>query len=115
MKPPAPFRNKLSALPRHPAAAYLCLVRYGRLMCIRLLIIALFSLGSAVRATEPCRPDHLTPVDPYPGDWHVRYTDLIQKHLLPPYRFFAAMIVRPSFEGEFSIVIHGTKEDYELD
>ena len=51
----------------------------------------------------------------YPGDWHVRYTDLVHKHLLPPYRFFAAMIVRPSFEGEYSIVLHGTKEDYDLD
>ena len=25
------------------------------------------------------------------------------------------MIVRPSFEGEYSIVLHGTKEDYDLD
>jgi hypothetical protein len=81
----------------------------------RLLVPILLLSGIALRAEEPCRPDHLTPVDPYPGDWHVRYTDLVHKHLLPPYRFFAAMIVRPSFESEYSVVLHGTKEDYELD
>jgi hypothetical protein len=25
------------------------------------------------------------------------------------------MIVRPSFEGEYSVILHGTKEDYEVD
>lgn len=80
-----------------------------------LVVSVLLLSGILLRAEEPCRPDHLTPVDPYPGDWHVRYTDLVHKHLLPRYRFFVAMIVRPSFEGEYSVVLHGTKEDYELD
>ncbi len=84
-------------------------------MRTRFLALTLLFVVGGVRAAEQCRPDHLTPVDPYPGDWHVRYTDLVHKHLLPPYRFFAAMIVRPSFEGEYSVVLHGTKEDYELD
>lgn len=84
-------------------------------MWARGVILLLLVAASGVPAAEQCRPDHLTPVDPYPGDWHVRYTDLVHKHLLPPLRFFAAMIVRPSFEGEFSVVLHGTKEDYELD
>lgn len=80
-----------------------------------LTVVTLLVITCDLRGADKCQPDHLTPVDPYPGDWHVRYTDLVQKHLLPPYRFFAAMIVRPSFEGEYSIVLHGTKEDYELD
>jgi hypothetical protein len=84
-------------------------------MRTRLLILILPIIAGTIHAAEQCHPDHLRPVDPYPGDWHVRYTDLVHKHLLPPYRFFAAMIVRPSFEGEYSIVLHGTKEDYELD
>ncbi len=80
-----------------------------------LSVIPLLVVTGGLRGADNCQPDHLTPVDPYPGDWHVGYTNLVQKHLLPPYRFFAAMIVRPSFEGEYSIVLHGTKEDYELD
>ena len=97
------------------AATHLVLVRQKSPMRVRLLaVILLLALGS-IHAEEQCRPDHLTPVAPYPGDWHVRYTDLVRKHLLPPYYFFAAMIVRPSFEGEYSVILHGTKEDYELD
>ena len=80
-----------------------------------LSVIPLLVIIGGLQGADKCQPDHLTPVDPYPGDWHVRYTDLVHKHLLPPYRFFAAMIVRPSFEGEYSIVLHGTKEDYDLD
>jgi hypothetical protein len=79
----------------------------------RLAVILLLASGG-VRAEDQCRPDHLTPVDPYPGGSKVRYTDLVHKHLLPRCAFFAAMIVGPSFEGEFSVVLHGTKEDYEL-
>jgi hypothetical protein len=84
-------------------------------MRVSLLLLALALMAGGLRGAEKCRPEHLTPVDPYPGDWHVRYTDLVQKHLEPPYRFFAAMVVRPSFEGEYSMILHGTKEDYELD
>ena len=79
-----------------------------------LLFIGLILVARALAAAE-CRPDHLTPVNPYPGSWHVRYTDLVSKHLEPPYRFFAGMIVRPSFEGEYSVILHGTKENYEVD
>lgn len=52
-------------------------------------------------------PDHLVPVNPYPPDWHVAYTKQLKKHLDLDAVYLARMIVSPSFEGEYSMRVHG--------
>ena len=58
--------------------------------------------------------DCLSPVDPYPGDWHVRYTDQLRRRLEPPLHTFAQMLVMPAFEGECSVSLHGASQDLEF-
>ena len=89
-------------------------------MSIRYLILAFaFALAVTARtADEPAvshEPDHLVPVNPYPGDWHVRYSDQLQSRFKLATFFFAQMVVRPSFSGEYVIRLHGAKDDNQFD
>jgi hypothetical protein len=89
-------------------------------MSIRYLILTL-ALALAVigrAADEPAvshEPDHLVPVDPYPGEWHVRYSDQLQSRFKLAFFFFAQMVVRPSFSGEYVVRLHGAKDDNQCD
>ena len=56
-------------------------------------------------------PDHLLPVDPYPGDWHVRYTQQLAEHFKLNESFDARMLIRPSFDAESVISLHREKKD----
>jgi len=55
--------------------------------------------------------DHLVPVDPYPGDWSVRYSDKLRKLFVlePPFSF--RMLVRPSFSAEYVVSMINNPED----
>ncbi|QEH35863.1 hypothetical protein OJF2_44200 [Aquisphaera giovannonii] len=56
------------------------------------------------------QPDHLVPIDPYPGDWHESYAKLYRKTLqLPEPGEAAVMVYMPSFSGEEGLVIHETE------
>ena len=69
---------------------------------LKLLAIFCVLAGSAEAGRESyC----LRPVDPYPGDWHVRYTDELHKRIEPQIHTFAQMRVEPAFEGEYSVSI----------
>ena len=61
--------------------------------------------------------DHLVPVNPYWGDWHDRYTKELQSLLKLDSNsyFFAQMVVRPSFSGEYAIRLHGAKGDTNIE
>ncbi|MEI7909599.1 MAG: hypothetical protein WCK77_08195 [Verrucomicrobiota bacterium] len=52
-------------------------------------------------------PDHLVPVDPYPNDWRVRYTNVLHSLIKAKPFFFAQMETRPTFSGESSLQLHG--------
>lgn len=52
-----------------------------------------------------------TPINPYPGDWYVRYTDELHKRIEPQIHTFAQMRVQPAFEGEYSVSIHGIPDN----
>ena len=54
----------------------------------------------------------LRPVNPYPGDWHIRYTDELQKRIEPHIHTFVQMRVEPAFEGEYSVSIHGVPDNF---
>lgn len=56
-------------------------------------------------------PDHLQPLDPYPMDWEVAYTKQLSKYLDLKAPYLARMIVRPSFDPEYLMSIHGPPED----
>lgn len=70
--------------------------------------------GKSEAPKLPPEPDHLVPVDPYPGDWHVRYTDLIRAKLKLDEPYFARMVVKPSFGGESSLRLHGGEQEHEI-
>ena len=57
-------------------------------------------------------PDHLVPVNPYPGDWHIAYSKLLKKHLDLDAVFLARMIVSPSSGAEYSMRVHGDAKSY---
>ena len=78
------------------------------------LTFALALPCSAFAADEPPssrEPDHLVPVDPYPDGWCIRYNDQIRSRFKLDSFFFAQMVVRPSFSGEYVVRLHGGKDD----
>ena len=84
--------------------------------CLFLLFFFILTISVCVIDAAPKghEPDHLVPVNPYPGDWHVRYSSQIRSLFkLDPF-FFAQMVVRPSFSGEYAIRLHGTNTDNEI-
>lgn len=96
--------------------ACLLVRRFARIMNIRCIFLA-FVLAlpcSALAADElptSHEPDHLVPVDPYPDGWRVRYNDQIRSRFKLDSFFFAQMVVRPSFSGEYVVRLHGGKDD----
>ena len=76
-------------------------------MSIRFLLLALvFVFAIIARAADDVPvfpgPDNLVPVHPYPGDWHVRYTDQIHSRFkLDPF-YFAQMLVTTSTQRKSS-------------
>jgi hypothetical protein len=72
------------------------------------LVISCVLAGSLSAASESyC----LRPVAPYPGDWHIRYTEQLHKRIEPQIHTFAQMRVQPAFEGEYSVSIHGVPDN----
>jgi hypothetical protein len=59
----------------------------------------------------PPEPDHLIPVDPYPGGWHVRYTDQLRERLGLNSVFYFRMHVRPSFAAEYAVSLFGDESN----
>jgi hypothetical protein len=59
-------------------------------------------------------PDHLVPVDPHPGEWSTRYTADLRSRLKLDRYFFAQMVVRPSFSGEYAVQLHGSEDEGHL-
>ena len=55
-------------------------------------------------------PDHLVPVNPYPGGWNIRYMDEIRTQFKLPREFYLQMLVLPSFNPEYVIRMHGIAE-----
>ena len=95
------------------------LVRRFDFMCARSfhLILALsviFGATASADGSQAKDADCLSPVDPYPGDWHVRYTDQLRKKIEPPLHTFAEMLIRPAFEPKYSVSLHGTPNDLEF-
>ena len=68
-------------------------------------------LGLTAAAFAAPQATYLTPLDPYPGDRHIRYADQLSKRIQYPYHAFVQMRVQPAFEGEFSVSVHGTDDD----
>lgn len=60
-------------------------------------------------------PDHLVPVNPYPSDWHICYSDQLRSRFNLDSFFFAQMVVRPSFSGEYVVRLHGRKDENRFD
>lgn len=84
-------------------------------MSIRCFILTLaLTLGVIVRAEEvprlPPQPDHLVPVNPYPGQWLVRYTDELRARLELESSFLAQMVVMPSFSGEYAVRLQSAQD-----
>jgi hypothetical protein len=78
-------------------------------MRIRFVLLAsVLALTPIARATEP---DHLVPIDPYPGDPLAPYYNQLRSRFKLDSSFFAQMMVRPSFHKEFVVRLHGRKED----
>jgi hypothetical protein len=60
-------------------------------------------------------PDHLVPVNPYPGNWSVRYNDELHSRLNLDSSFLAQMVVKPSFSGEYAVRLLGSQDINPLD
>jgi hypothetical protein len=76
------------------------------------VVTVLVLLGLAGRASAASESYCLRPVDPYPGDWHIRYTNELHKRIEPPIHTFAQMRVQPAFEGEYSVSVHGEPDNF---
>ncbi len=74
-----------------------------RSLLIATAILVVVANGNYAGRSSAKDADCLSPVDPYRGDWHVRYTDQLRRRLEPPLRTFAQMLVMPAFEGECSV------------
>ena len=74
---------------------------------IFLAISCVLASGAGAASESNC----LRPVNPYPGDWHVRYTNELHKRIEPQIHTFAEMRVQPAFEGEYSVSIHGIPDN----
>src|SRR5262245_2786580 len=59
-------------------------------------------------------PDHLTPVDPYPGSWTGRYRAQIRSRLKLESRAFVQMIARPGASPEFAVRLAGVENLFDF-
>jgi hypothetical protein len=74
--------------------------------------LAALSLARAEPLSEARKrePEHLVPVDPYPG--FPSYMEEVRGRLgIAHSRFFLQMTVRPSLQPEFAVWLHGGNED----
>lgn len=96
------------------SAAVQCRWMKSLLIGCRLCAIAIFSISPSFSQDHPFpgiyEPDHLVPLDPNPGDWHVRYMNVLGAQLKLNAAFFARMILKPSFDGESCLRLHGNDE-----
>jgi hypothetical protein len=76
------------------------------------ILVSVLALAPIAKAGEP---DHLLPLDPYPGGRHARYCDQLISRFKLGSPFFAQMVVRPSFDPELVVRLHGKKEDNDFD
>ncbi len=63
----------------------------------------------------PSTPDHLVPLEAYPGDWQRAYVKQLTQYLDLDAVYLARMIVRPSFEAEYCMRVHGDANSYAFD
>ncbi|MGJ8656243.1 MAG: hypothetical protein ACSHX6_07320 [Akkermansiaceae bacterium] len=66
---------------------------------------------NGVKVVLPPEPDHLVPVNPYPGDWSVRYSDQLRKRFGLDSVFYFRMLVCPSFSAEYSVSLAGEDDN----
>jgi hypothetical protein len=82
---------------------------------MRIPLIIFLSVLTLAPIAEAGEPDHLLPLDPYPGGRHARYCDQLISRFKLGSPFFAELVVRPSFDPEFVVRLHGKKEDKSFD
>ena len=91
-------------------------MRINLFHAIPLLLIAISEVVSAggdeVRRLRG--PDHLVPAKQGYGDWHDRYIAQLDKRLELSGFAFARMVVRPSFDGESTVFLHGADGDRDI-
>lgn len=80
---------------------------YCYAMVIVLLLAFSLRTGAADEPPKIREPDHLVPVDPYPGDKGIRYSDQIRTRFKRDSLFQLQMLVRPSFTPEYVVRMHG--------
>jgi hypothetical protein len=73
-----------------------------------LIVLCAFACGSRAGSESYC----LEPVEPHPGDWDFRYTAELHKRIEPQLHTFVQMRVMPAFQGEYSVSIHGSPENF---
>jgi hypothetical protein len=78
---------------------------------VKLAIIVLTCALALTRIVGAGDPDHLVPVESHPDEWSVGYFNALQSRLKLRGDYFAQMLVMPSFEGEFAVRLHGSKDD----
>jgi hypothetical protein len=78
---------------------------------VRVIIFLAISCVLAASARAASESYCFRPVNPYPGDWYVRYTDELHKRIEPQIHTFAQMRVEPAFEGEYSVSVHGIPDN----
>src|SRR5690606_14513400 len=66
-------------------------------------------------SSMPVTTDHLIPVDPYRGDWAAAYEKVLEKRLGLDQVYLARMIVRPAFDAEYSMRLHGDASSYAIE
>jgi hypothetical protein len=91
------------------------------------ILASVLALATITRAGEPGHllpeatitragePDHLLPVAPYEGGQLARYSKQLNSHLKLEAAVFAQLVVRPSFDPELVVRLHGKKGDNDFD
>jgi hypothetical protein len=59
-------------------------------------------------------PDHLLEHGISVGDWAVRYRKKLNEELQLNRNYFARMLVKPSFSGEYCVLIHGAQNERDI-
>ena len=77
---------------------------------MRLAIIGLMCVLALTRVARAGDPDHLVPVEAHPDEWSVSYFHTLRTRLKLHRDYFMQMLVMPSFEGEYAVQVHGTKD-----
>lgn len=59
-------------------------------------------------------PDHLIPIDRITEDWAFAYEKQLKKYLNLDASYLVRMIVRPSFDAEYTVSVYGDSDSYEI-